>query len=414
MVLLHVLAALRRRDRFRLTALHVEHGLQAAAAPWPQFCRRQCERLRVRLQVCAVTVNEQHDSGLEAAARRARHAAFAAQAADWIVLAHHLDDQAETILYRLLRGTGSRGMGAMRVSDRRRRLLRPMLSLRRQQIEQYARENALEWVEDPSNEATEFARNHLRNHVFPLLTRHFSDAAPALARAATHFARDADLLEQLAAIDWAHCGGEPLSAAALLALPPERILNLLRYLFVRRRLYAPTQAALEELLRQLRVMHSKARAHSWPLGDALLVLWRGHLLLESAPARVPPVAHDLPCPLPPTGFRLPWAGGYIKALPCVGSGIAAQRLEALCDEEETAVFGSRWAGAKMRLASHRPSRTLKNLFQENGVPAVWRDALPVLRHRQQAIWVARLGVAAQWRCAAGERGWQLDFYPPQG
>jgi len=184
-VLLHLLRELAPRHGFRLSAVHVHHGLSPNADDWARFCRKLCRGWVVPLTVRRVSVQKK-GRGLEAAAREARRAAFAAVAADAIVLAHHLDDQAETVLLNLLRGAGPRGAAAMQAAGRLgdKRLLRPLLQVRRREILAYARAHHLEWIEDESNRDAALARNFLRLRVGPLLEERFPRWRESLARAA--------------------------------------------------------------------------------------------------------------------------------------------------------------------------------------------------------------------------------------
>lgn len=404
--LLHLLARARRQLHFQLHALHVHHGLQAAADEWPDFCRALCRELRVGCTVLRVQVKDHSPHGTQAAARRARLRALSEKQGDdgWLLLAHHLDDQAETVLYRLLRGSGVRGLAAMRAAEPARRILRPLLNVRRAEIEAYARAHALRWVEDPSNAHAHYARNHLRQQVFPAFAPHFADAAPALARAAEHLQESAELLAQLADIDLAHCGGEPVTIARLLALPPARQANLLRHLYFRRHALPPPAAQIREILRQL---GSAARpALNQTDGQWLLVAHQGLLSLCPAPAPTPPAPH---------GWRgdeesIPWGRGIIQIARARGQGLAAQKLQAALDAGEL-FFAPRWAGLRLRTHAGGGAKSFKNLCQERNIPAILRPHLPVLRWQDEALWIAEVGSAAEWRCGANEDGIVLRYWP---
>ncbi|MBI1943840.1 MAG: tRNA lysidine(34) synthetase TilS, partial [Betaproteobacteria bacterium] len=188
-VLLHVLKSLAPRFGYRLRAIHVNHGLSPNADDWLRFCSASCRDLGVPLKAIKVKVTKKRH-GLEAAAREARRAALSRLQVDAIALGHQLDDQAETVLLNLLRGTGTRGAGGMPVvgSLGRKLLLRPLLEVPRSAIARYARDKGLHWIEDESNEDISLTRNFLRHRVGPLLARRFPRWQSALARAARHFA----------------------------------------------------------------------------------------------------------------------------------------------------------------------------------------------------------------------------------
>lgn len=278
-VLLH---ALSRLDGLPLSALHVHHGLSPNADRWAEFCAQTCARLRVPFDCVRVAVERGSRDGLEGAARRARHAALAAAEADWIVLAHHRDDQAETLLFNLLRGAGFAGAAAMR--ERSGRLLRPLLAVGRSEIEAYARAQRLDWVEDESNADIRRSRNFLRRNVLPDLRRRFPAAAENLAAAAARFAEGLDLLDALARADLGEMAEDfPLSCATLAELDEARARNALRYLLAKRGVQIPSEARLRELLRQFlsaaQDRHPQAR-----LGDYRLFRRRGAILLEKVDA----------------------------------------------------------------------------------------------------------------------------------
>src|SRR5262249_2960895 len=217
-VLLHLL-----KQHPGVSAIHVHHGLSPNADEWAAFCRRLCRQWAVPLKVSKVKVRRS-GKGLEAAAREARYAAFAKLDVDVIALAHHLDDQAETVLMNLLRGAGLRGASGMRALSRLegKPLAPPLLEVSRARIEEYARAHGLEWIEDESNADEALTRNFLRRRVGPLLETRFPDWRRALARAARLFSEKDD-----------------------------RAARLLREFLRSKNLKAPSEAKLVEMLRQL-------------------------------------------------------------------------------------------------------------------------------------------------------------------
>lgn len=251
-VLLNVVAGLGLGPRLR--AIHVHHGLSPVADGWADFCASCCTRLGVPLAVERIAVDGVCGQGIEAAARAARYAAFARDGADVVLLGHHGDDQAETLLFNLLRGSGVAGAAAMREERRHgaQRILRPLLGWPRAEVEAHARARGLAWVDDESNADTAFARNFLRHEVMPLLSARFPAAGANLGRAAAHFAETAGLLDDLAALDWAAVSaGDALRLPALRGLSPARLANLLRYRLRQLGWQVPAAARLAEFCRQL-------------------------------------------------------------------------------------------------------------------------------------------------------------------
>ena len=244
-VLLHALSELKTN----VSAVHVHHGLNPAADDWAAFCEELCVRWKVPFRIERVDVERNSDDGLEAAARRARHGALDNAAGDWIMLAHHEGDRAETMLFNILRGAGIRGAGALREINGR--LLRPLVSVSRSRIQEYAHDHALPWVDDVSNADIRFTRNYLRHRVIPELESRFPAASMMMARAAGHFAEAADMLDELARVDLG--GGEcrfPVHIDMLVALSEPRARNALRFLLSQTGVGIPSEDRLIEAVRQ--------------------------------------------------------------------------------------------------------------------------------------------------------------------
>lgn len=439
----------------QVRALHVHHGLSPHADQWAAFCRQICARFNVPLHVARVHVARQ-GQGLEAAARSQRYAAFADTlnngAADYVVLAHHADDQAETLLFNLLRGAGVQGAAAMPVlrplagadypddvpatsSMRRVQVLRPLLTRTRQEIESYLAENALDWIDDESNLDTAYTRNFLRHQVLPQIGTRFPAASRQLAHAAEHFAEAAHLLDALAEADAAQlgfdlrtdlstgfvqAGNQPLHCAGhewlKLSLPRQR--NLLRHLLRCLGWQMPARRTLEEGLRQLRQTmlqplcsepQQMAGQFVLHLAEGSLQGWQGRLYL--LPHQPPPPdcidgwTGDLP---------LPWGGQSLVLEPVTGSGISRSRWALACQHGEIRIR-TRQGGENLRLHPQRPRRPLKKLLQESALPPWQRAQLPLLFAGETLIACPGIGIDPAWQAGPDEPGWQLRLlYRPPG
>lgn len=426
----------------QLQAVHVHHGLSARADQWAEFCRALCERLGVPLQVQRVEVDQQAAQGLEAAARVARYAVFAdlpPEGADVLLLGHHREDQAETVLFRLLRGAGVAGAAGMAPERRLPRadaapllLLRPWLDTPRAALEAYLQGLGQDWIDDDSNTDPRFSRNFLRQSVMPALREHFPAPEQALVRAGGLFAEAQQLLDERAEEDWraallesppASQALSRLPLAALTRLSPERSRNLLRYALRRAGMTAPAAATLEEWREQL------LRAAGDGAGNTQVALqagswrvfgWRGELWIEAAAAALPA---GQPFTLPEGGYRLPWGQGWLEVREAVGEGLARSSLLALgemrwsCRERESVLrLGREEATSHLRLQpdSRRPRRPLKDLWQMAGVPPWQRGGLPLLLAGEQLLWAAGVGAEASLCCPPGEAGVLLCWCPPDG
>lgn len=403
--LLHVLARLRQQPAFQiapfeLSALHVHHGLSARADAWAEFCQSLCSSFDVPLRVVRVAVSGIADEGLEAAARRARYAAFGACGADWLVLAHHRDDQAETLLLNLLRGAGTHGLAAMpeerALNGGGLRLIRPLLGVSRQEIEHWLAAHALDWVEDDSNADTHLRRNFLRSEILPRLASAFPEPAAALARASAHLHEQAELADTLAVLDAkAAVEADTILLPAFNALPLARRNNLLRHQMRRHGLRMPDARFLAEIVRQL-AEATPAAAPEFALDGAFLRVFRGRLYFG-----VNAVAACEPLPWQGEAV-LPWAGGVVHFQAADGVGLSRRRLT-----ESAVSLRPRQGGERLQLAVTRPRRPLKKLLQEAAVPLWQREQLPLLWCGEQLVWVGGVGSDAAWAAAPGEPGVQL-------
>lgn len=401
-VLLQVLAELRARLGFVLSALHVHHGLSANADAWADHCQSACGDLGVPLCVARIAVTRAGE-GPEAAARAARYAVFAGLDADCLALAHHRDDQAETVLLQLLRGGAPKGLAAMPeargLDGGRVRLIRPLLEISRGELEDWARARNLTWIEDESNRHTHLARNALRQAILPLIARHFPDAACALARGAAQFAEVAVLLDDLADLD----GGASasLDVRCLAALPEARARNLLR-----RRLEIAgarlSREGLREALRQILTARADARVEV-PFGAVTLRRHRGRVHVvartQAAGAGVAQVA---------------WRGEAELAVGAAG----LLRFEQAPDggvRLGPAPVGIRFraGGERLRTDPGRPRRPLKDLLREAALPPWRRDRVPLLYVGERLAWVAGIGADADFLCAPGEAGWRIVWTPAE-
>lgn len=405
-VLLHVLRGLSSGHGFHLSALHVNHGLSPHADAWQAFCQSLCLSLDIPCEVRRVAVQPGGKVSLEEAARKARYAAFAGVGAEWLALAHQRNDQAETLLFNLLRGAGLAGAAAMpgaRSFPGRQalRLLRPMLDCSREEVEHYARSARLEWIEDESNLDTRYARNFLRRRVFPLLRERFPACDAVLTRATAHFAEGEALLDELAESDArAALRGGRIQVAAFSGMSEARARNLLRHVLKWEGLSMPDSARLHEAVRQ--VYHAAPdRQVRVDLGERVLHRYRGEVWL-----RLPDV------PLLPVEWRgearLAWGLGSIRLLAATGSGLARDRLEG-----KGVTVRPRRGGERLQPDARRPRRELKKLLQEHGVPPWERETMPLLWCGDSLVWAPGIGIDCAWQCGAGEAGLLPEWAPDQ-
>jgi tRNA(Ile)-lysidine synthase len=405
LVLLDALARLAPQRGMALCAIHVHHGLSAHADEWAAFCAAACARLGLPFALRRVHVRSAARDGIEDAARRERYAALANAAgdlgADAIALAHHQDDQAETLLLQLGRGAGPQGLAAMAPARRAHGLLwlRPLLDLPRAAIDTCVDARAIAHVDDDSNASTRHRRNALRQRVAPALAAVFPGYPGTFARAASLQAEAAQLLDQLAAAD-ARTAIEAglLDRNTLLALDAPRARNLLRHFLRLHGLPAPSAARLAAMLDQITTARADARVRLAHAGVEIGI-HRGQVAVH-APA--------------PAAYALAWQGESTLQLPhgtlafetVAGEGLCATRLA-----RGAVVVRARSGGERLQLAADRPRQAVKALLRDAGVPHWERGALPTVWCGDALAAVAGIGVDMAFRARPGEAGFRLAWLP---
>jgi len=395
-VLLHLLAEHARNPATPpLRALHIHHGLQSAADAWPAHCQAVCDKLGIELQVIHVQVTP--GASLEQAARDARYAAFTKVLGpgDILFSAQHRDDQAETLLFRLLRGAGLRGLAAMPGQRPlgQGRLVRPLLTTSRQQLHDYAQSQGLAWVEDPTNADAAFDRNYLRAQVFPQLQQRWPQASQNFARCAEHLGEALGLLDELALGDLAQAGEgaapawaavQSLDLAALDRLSPARQRNALQHWLSQRTRLPDTRhwAGWADL------RDAAADAQPiWQLADGRLLRSHGRIWWLSGDWLQPPMG-ECAWADPRATLALPGNGSVRLdvAVPLSGLRIAYRQ------------------GGEVLDIPGRGRRDLKRLLNELQVPHFVRPRLPLLYCGERLLAVANLPSLAQADC---QLHWQL-------
>jgi tRNA(Ile)-lysidine synthase len=397
-VLLHAMAELARTAGVALRAVHVNHGLQPDAARWAAACRSQCEASATPLRVIDLELAAPAGASLEAAAREARYAALAGtlEPGEWLLTAHHCDDQLETVLIQLLRGAGVEGLAAMppRAPFGVGWHARPLLAFERSSLAHYAEVHRLAWVEDPMNESLRFDRGWLRARILPAVRERWPGAAGTVARSSTHLAAAARMLREMADADAERALDDGrLSLAALAALSRDRQLNLLRAWLRREGLRVPPAARLIEALREFHgARDDGAPLLRWDGGE--LRRYRGRLYAMA--------------PLPARGNAGPSgaAGGSIDLGPGLGRfALVAGRRGGL--PAGTAwTIGFRCGGESLRPHAGRPRKRLKDLCQEAGIVPWMRDRLPLVLAGDRLAAVGDLWMDTDVALPPGQAGLQ--------
>jgi tRNA(Ile)-lysidine synthase len=424
----HVLLHCCKKLDIPLCAVHVHHGLQSAADYWVNHCQNICDALDVPLQVIYVDAKQKRGKSPEEAARNARYEALqkSLDEGDCLLTAQHLNDQAETLLLQLFRTATSAGLSAMpecrQIGNNVH--VRPLLSFPREEIENYAEENGLHWIEDPSNQDATFDRNYIRTNLVPLLESRWPEITVQLSKVAKLQANNLQVLEDMAAIDLANSITEPvyrstgslyevvsvISITALKQLSSPRLLNVLRSWIIqtiesRHRRTSPTRNLLEEI--EKTVINAQQDASP-------VIVFSGfefrryqnnlYLLLAKWPQTVidavvrSEVEWLLQSPLVIPEWRI-----QLVAVSKAGEGIQQDLFH------EPLKISFREGGEIFHPAGRQHSQSLKKLLQAEGVPPWERDTLPLLYYKDELVAVAGIWVATKYAAKGNEAGWVIEL-----
>jgi tRNA(Ile)-lysidine synthase len=392
MVLLDLMWRSRGERHIHLSAVHVNHGLSENDGAWAAHCRTWCERLDVPLRIEAVSVRVGGGESLEAVARAERYAVYRRSLARTVVLAHHQDDQAETVLLQLLRGGGPHALAAMPVlrEFEDKLLWRPLLGLSRPDLEAYAQWRGLKWVFDESNDDTALRRNFLRHDIIPLLASAIPDYRSHLERTAALMAQAVDILDEVAAQDLAHCLQQGrLRLPRLAALSSARQRQLLVRWIAQSRLGEASPDAIEEFRLQLHTA-GEDRCPLLDLPAGALFRYRDQVWVEHKPLSVLPLTQHIESAAPGV---CDVQGGVLTFCDDV-RGIDPALLRQ--------GFELRVRQGGERLHQSIGAKAVKTLLQEAGIPPRLRARWPLLYLPDGRLAaVPSIAVATDCCCDAG-------------
>ena len=402
-VLLHALAALGVELSAPIQVVHVDHGLQPHSEQWALHCQSVCKALNLPFVMRRVDARPDVGQSPEAAARKARYSALAELmgAGDVLLTAHHQDDQAETLMLQLLRGAGPRGLAAMpECKDFDGGfLVRPLLTFSRADLEDYARQHKLRWLDDPSNDEQRFRRNYLRHEVMPRIQAQWPAFARTMARSADLCADAAVLLDQLAEQDLSVLAlGEGLSVTGLQALDPVRQRNVLRYWCASKSLPLPNQVHMHQIQQQIFSVSDSMPLICWP--GAELRRYQGCLLIMPPLSRVDAdleLGWDMVKALDlPHGRLFVIAGGVGD----FDAGVSTQTIKVRFRR-----------GGERFLSPTGRHQSLKKFLQQQRVAPWLRDRIPLIYINDELAAIAGLWVCERFAARPGQASLRLDWQP---
>ncbi|MBF0033999.1 tRNA lysidine(34) synthetase TilS [Citrobacter freundii] len=388
-VLLHQLVLWRAlHPDVALRAIHIHHGLSPHADSWVQHCESVCAQWQVPLVVERVHL-EDDGLGIEAQARRARYQAFGQTLLPGEVLmtAQHLDDQCETFLLALKRGSGPAGLSAMGENSpfAGTRLIRPLLAQTREALEAWARQHELCWIEDESNQDDTYDRNFLRLRVNPLLQQRWPHFAQAVARSAALCAEQESLLDELLASDLADC----ITAHGTLLVAPLMMMSGVRRAALLRRWLAglnapmPSRNGLERIWQEVALAREDA-SPCFRLGECEVRRYQSQLWwVKSVDGQSETVIPWLEWKTP---LALPAGLGSVQL-------ISAGELRMPQADEAVSIRFK--APGVLHIVGRNGGRKLKKIWQEQGIPPWRRDTTPLLFYGETLIAAAGVFVTRE-------------------
>lgn len=388
-VLLHALSRVRaEHSEFNLTAIHINHNLSSNASKWENHCKEICHQLNIPLVIKQIDAKTKI-KGLspEEIARHLRYEVLAKLLSKdaCLVTAHQADDQAETVLLHLFRGSGPKGLSAMspKIEFASGFLLRPMLFFSRQEIIEYANQNKLKWVEDESNLNAKYSRNFLRLNILSKLKERFPGVVATLNRVAEHSRELDKLLEMLAAQDLEQAKGsvkDTLLISKVLQLDEARQRNLIRYWLKALKFSTPSTVKLQQIQKSL--LHANVSAKP-------KVSWLGceiRRYKDNMYAMMPLKPHDNKMVIPwnlSDPIKLPEDLGVLRV------DFFGTRPEI---EESQITVKFRQGGEVFEPSGRQGTHCLKKLFQEWEIPPWLRDRVPLVYYEDELIAVVGYGV----------------------
>ena len=386
MVLLHALDQLKYKLQIKLNAIHIHHNLSKNADDWHTFCTKECKKLGVTVKSEKINIKQDLSMGIEAAARKSRYQVLEAYRKDILALGHHQNDQAETLLLQLFRGSGLNGLAAMPTFDKERLIWRPLLKVNKEIIEGYAKENNVIFIEDESNNNLQFDRNFLRQEILPLIKSRYPDIINIISRSSENIAEGLNLHKAIAKEDanlYFSKNQERLSLSMIKNLPKERVINLIRWWLDVNKQMMPSKKTINELYNQIKVVKKDSQINVHISSETSVRAYSDFLWLVK-------ITKDK------DSYDLIWKGEDIFELPgsskllfkpCLGKGISLEKVGS-----SILRIQNRKGGERFKPKRNQPTRTLKYLLQKMNMPPWERALLPIIYSEDMLVAVPNYGV----------------------
>ncbi|MEM8843447.1 MAG: tRNA lysidine(34) synthetase TilS [Pseudomonadota bacterium] len=382
-VLLHAVTSVAKDTGHTVKAIHIDHQIHKDSKEWSEFCKNQCRILSVFYRSISVELKYVSELGVEGSARIARYQAFEdiLESEDILLTAHHADDQVETILLQLFRGAGVQGLTgcAMQRDLGKAQMLRPLLEVSRQQIEEYAKSYELSWLEDPSNKSIQYDRNFLRHEVLPLINMRWHGLRETIARSSQWQTESSYLLDRLAKqdLEFSDVLENPIPIKKLKCLDSTSMKNALRWWMRENKFPMPSAQILNHIISD--VINSSQDSEAcvrWQHCECRKYRNKLYLLEQLN-------AHD-------SNQMYEWNIELPLQIDSLGLTLTQEKLlehGVKCDQLETLLVKFRQGGETIKPRGRGCHKDLKTLFQEASVEPWLRDRIPLLYRNESLIFV---------------------------
>jgi tRNA(Ile)-lysidine synthase len=404
-VLLHAISQSRKKLQVtEVTAVHVNHGINKDADLWADHCRIFCAEINIDFEVLNIDARHEKGESPEAKARELRYQAIKSLMSndDILLTAHHQNDQAETFLLQLLRGSGAKGLSCMPLirGYGKGSLVRPLLTFSREQLAVYAKQENLVWIEDISNENTDYDRNHIRRDILPIIEKRWPAAVKTIARSADHQAEITEILDEVVNEDFKKMSSSDMSILEIEKinlLPLDRRKYMLYFWLRKLNLPVPNSQVMQKLIEEL-------INAAWD--SEACVRWKGVEVrryrnkiyaMNPLPNHDPDVVYTWKISQP-----LELSVGILKAKRNRGKGIKVE-----CIKNENVEVRYRQGGEYIQPYGKSHKCELKKLFQENGILPWQRNRMPLIYLEDKLIAVSDLWVDAAFYATGNEEGWTI-------